>query len=40
MNFSKKSHILENVSKFKTRYKKIIRFTQCIVQVAMKNMRY
>ena len=48
MNFSKKSHFLKNVFKFKARYKKTMRFTQCIVQVGMrlckktilKNMQY
>ena len=36
MNFSKKSHFLKNVSRFKARYKKTIRFTQCIIQVGMR----
>ena len=35
MIFSKKSHFLKNASRFKTRYKKMMRFTQCIVQVGM-----
>ena len=33
MNFSK--HFLKNVSRFKARYKKTMRFTQCIAQVGM-----
>ena len=36
MNFSKESHFLKNASRFKTRFKKIMRFTQCIVQVGMR----
>ena len=36
MNFSKKSHFLKNVSKFKARYKKTMRFTSCIVQVGVR----
>ena len=36
INFSKKSHFLKNVSKFKGRYEKTMRFTQCIVQVGMR----
>ena len=35
MDSSKKSHVLKNVSRFKTRYKKIMRFKQCIAQVGM-----
>ena len=36
INFSKKSHFLKNVSKFKARYKKTMRFTPCIVQVGVR----
>ena len=36
MNFSKKSHFLKNVSKFKARYKKTVRCTHCIVQVGIR----
>ena len=36
MNFSMKSHFLESVSRFEKRYKKIMRFIQCIVQVGMR----
>ena len=36
MNFSKKSHFLKNVSKFKARYKKTMRFMQCIAQVGVR----
>ena len=36
MNYSKKSPFLKNVSRFKARYRKIIRFTQCIVEVGMR----
>ena len=36
MNFSKKSHFLKNVSRFKARYKKTMKFTQCIVWVGMR----
>ena len=36
MNFSKKSHFLKNVSRFKAKYKKIMRYKQCIVQVRTK----
>ena len=35
MNFSKKSHFLKNLFRFKARYKKILRSTQCILQVGM-----
>ena len=36
MNYSKKSPFLKNISRFKARYRKIIRFTQFIVQVGMR----
>ena len=36
MNFSKKSQYLKNMSGFKAKYKKIMRFTQCIVQVGVR----
>lgn len=36
INFSKKTHFLKNVSRFKTISKKIFRFTQCMVQVSMR----
>ena len=36
MNFPKKSHFLNNASRFKVRYKKTMRFTQCIVKVGMR----
>ena len=39
MNFSKKSHFMKSVSRFKARYKKIIRFTQCIVQYVWCSVR-
>ena len=35
MNFSKNSHFLKSVSRFKARYKRTMRFTQIIVQVGM-----
>ena len=36
MNFSKMSQFLKSMSGFKTKYKKIMRFTQCIVQVGVR----
>ena len=37
MNFSKKSHFLKNVSRFRGRYKKTMRLTQCIAKWKMRN---
>ena len=36
MNFSKKSHFLKNVSRFKVKNKKIMKSTQCIEQVGVR----
>ena len=35
MNFSKKSHFLKNVSTFKARYQKIMRFIYFNLQIGM-----
>lgn len=37
MNFSKRSHFLKNVSRFRGRCKKTMRLTQCIAKWKMHN---